>query len=369
MRFEEIREKIVNNPGFRTLREIKSAGYRIVKERDGDRYFLVKPEELRPLLVRLGDVAEVRRGFTTGANEFFYLEPVELTVAEVMKLSERDPKALVRVKNGAGWEGEIEAEFLKPVIKSPRECRTILVKPEDLRYLVFMCRKSKKELQGTKALEYIEWGENVWVEIKQGSQKGKKIRGFHRLATLKGRKQWWDLGNQKLPKAVWQKSVDTRHIQSGILFDAFVDQRLYLISSSYSAIALGIVLNSILFFLSKEIFGRVNLGEGALDTTVDEAKQILILSPLIFQKNVSNFKTISASDRPIQSIFTECGIDPESGVPISEQEPKPLPDRKALDDLVFDVLGLTDEERKEVYRAVCQLVWERISKARSVRRR
>jgi len=36
---------------------------------------------------------------------------------------------------------------------------------------------------------------------------------------------------------------------------------------------------------------------------------------------------------------------------------------------VFDALGLTEEERKEVYRAVCQLVWERISKARSVRRR
>ncbi|MCX8050307.1 MAG: Eco57I restriction-modification methylase domain-containing protein, partial [Chlorobi bacterium] len=28
----------------------------------------------RPLLVRLGDIAEVRRGFTTGANEFFYLD-------------------------------------------------------------------------------------------------------------------------------------------------------------------------------------------------------------------------------------------------------------------------------------------------------
>lgn len=53
-------------------------------------------------------------------------------------------------------------------------------------------------------------------------------------------------------------------------------------------------------------------------------------------------------------------------MPIAEQEPNPLPDRKALDDIVFDALGLSEEERKEVYRAVCQLVWERISKARSV---
>ena len=73
-------------------------------------------------------------------------------------------------------------------------------------------------------------------------------------------------------------------------------------------------------------------------------------------------------NREVKDIFTECGIDPESDVPIAKQEPKPLPDRKAIDDIVFDALGLTEEERKEVYRAVCQLVWERISKARSVTR-
>jgi len=43
-----------------------------------------------------------------------------------------------------------------------------------------------------------------------------------------------------------------------------------------------------------------------------------------------------------------------------------LPDRKQLDDVVFDALDLSEEERKEVYRAVCQLVWNRISKAKSV---
>jgi len=37
-----------------------------------------------------------------------------------------------------------------------------------------------------------------------------------------------------------------------------------------------------------------------------------------------------------------------------------------LDKIVFNVLGLTTEERKEVYRAVCRPVWNRISKARSV---
>jgi len=101
---------------------------------------------------------------------------------------------LLRVRNGAGWEGEIEEEFLKPVIKSPRECRTIVIKPEDLKYRIFMCHKSKEELEGTKALEYIEWGEQVKIEVKQGKDKGKKINGYQHISTIKGRRKWWDLG-------------------------------------------------------------------------------------------------------------------------------------------------------------------------------
>jgi len=58
------------------------------------------------------------------------------------------------------------------------------------------------------------------------------------------------------------------------------------------------------------------------------------------------------------------GINPV--FPIREQKPNPLPDRKALNDIVFDVLGLTEDERNEVYWAVCELVKNRLDKARSV---
>jgi hypothetical protein len=39
---------------------------------------------------------------------------------------------------------------------------------------------------------------------------------------------------------------------------------------------------------------------------------------------------------------------------------------KALDDVVFDILGLTQDERNEVYWSVCELVKNRLEKARSV---
>ena len=289
-------------------------------------------------LVRLGDIAKVRRGFTTGANDFFYLEP----------LGPGSRPGLLRVRNGAGWEGEIEKEFLKPVIKSPRECRTIVINPDYLRYRLFMCHKSKEELAGTKALEYIAWGE---------------AQGYHHRSTLRSRRRWWNLGVRQFPIAVWQKSVNDRHIQSILPGEYLVDQRLYelAIQNRYDKEKFAVMLNNVLFWMFKEVVGRVNLGEGALDTTVYESKQIKVLAPQHISHRVLIGKKIA-----VQSVFTECGINPESDVPIAEQEPNPLPNRKALDDIVFDALGLTEEERKEVYRAVCQLVWERISKARSV---
>lgn len=60
----------------------------------------------------------------------------------------------------------------------------------------------------------------------------------------------------------------------------------------------------------------------------------------------------------------ELSINPS--LPIREQKPNPLPDRKALDDIVFDIRSLTEDERNEVYRAVCELVKNRLEKARSV---
>lgn len=65
-----------------------------------------------------------------------------------------------------------------------------------------------------------------------------------------------------------------------------------------------------------------------------------------------------------KSLLTELGI--KLGQPICLQNPNPIPDRKVLDDIVLDVLGLLQEERKEGYWAVAELVKNRLEKARSV---
>ncbi|MCX7987874.1 MAG: Eco57I restriction-modification methylase domain-containing protein, partial [Thermodesulfovibrio sp.] len=299
-------------------------------------------------LVRLGDIAEVRRGFTTGANEFFYLKPIGMTVKEVVEIAEKDRDALIPVQNGGGWQGEIEAKFLRPVIKSPRELKTIIVRLEDLNYLVFMCHNSEKELKGTNALGYIKWGEK---------------RGFQNRPTCKARPRWWDLGEWKISKNILPMFENERKYCFYNSINAYVDAALYwCYSRDIDEANLNLVLNSMLIGLWKEILCRPPEGLGALQIKVYHYSEMPIPEPTLMKFNSKIFSTFI--NKEIPSIFTELGFDPTK--PIREQEPNPLPDRKALDDIVFDALGLTEEERKEVYWAVAELVKNRLEKARSV---
>jgi hypothetical protein len=273
-------------------------------------------EKGRGKLVPLGHIAEVRRGFTTGANEFFYLD-----------------EEIIRK-----WG--IEPEFLKPVIKSPRECRSIVIKPEDLKYKIFMCHKDKRELEGTAALEYIKWGES---------------QGFHLRPSCRGRPRWWDVGEQTSFDFValrfrhernWTPINATPSLLAGdIMFVGSWNDR----SAADTCNALA---NSTFAIFISELFGRVNLGEGLLTTYGPEIMQFITIDPseLIPVKGEIERTFDRLKSRDVYPVFEELH----------------QPDRRALDEVVFDVLGLTAGEREAVYEAVVELVRARLEKARSV---
>lgn len=281
-------------------------------------------EKGKDKLVRLGDIAEVRRGFTTGVNEFFYLD------------------------DEAQRKWQIEKEFLKPVIKSPRECKSIIVDPAKLKFKVFMCSRPKSELSGTNALEYIEWGE------KQTTEDGVP---WPKVPSVNGRRLWYSLDGEE-GNTFWVKETNDR---LGVFVsneDMICDCRLYFAKTEK---ILRNFLNSSLMGLLSEVLSRSGLGEGAKSLMVYEVNQFIVI-PNIIGLNSRDY----LRPRELRSIFEELGIDPSK--PIREQDPKPLPDRKELDDIVFDELGLTKEERKEVYWSVCELVKQRLDKARSLKR-
>jgi len=289
------------------------------------------------LFVPLKEVAEVRRGFTTGANEFFYLTEEEIETWRI-------EKEFWCHKEGRKWVPNY-------VIKSPRECKGIVVKPEDLKFRILMIHKDRGALEGTNVLKYIEYGES---------------KGFHERPTCKSRGRWYDLGGREaanvlFPERFWDRFAifnnSIRVIENknlyGILCDDEVSEQVNMLFNS----SLGV-----LFF---EIFGRSSLGQGVLDIDVWMTASLPVFNPSILtatqiQSLKSRFDKLSP--RELGSVFKEfCAETPED-VALD----KVKPDRRELDKVVFEILGLTEEEQLEVYRAVVDLVSSRIEKAKSV---
>lgn len=274
-------------------------------------------------LVRLGDVAEVRFGVKTGVNEFFYLTEE-------------------RIRHFG-----IEEEFLKPVIKSPRECRTILIDPAKLKYKLFICNKSKEELRGTNALKYIEWGEQQKMNTN---------------VSIASRKQWYSLGNEHTGTVVWSMMHAKMHMVYLNKKAVNIDHNFFEIITDEALIEKQVF--STLSIFMKELMGRTyGGGSGPIKNEGVDIKTYFILKPFLLKK-LERFSF--SSSREIENVFNECGIDPRSPVPIEKQKPNPLPDRAELDNIIFEALGLSAAERQEVYRAVCCLVWRRLAKARSL---
>ena len=263
-------------------------------------------EKGKDKLIRLGDVADVRRGFTTGANEFFYLDAERIQ------------------------EWGIASEYLKPVIKSPRECKSIRVDPSQLQFKLFMCHADRAALAGTAALDYIKWGES---------------QGFHQRPSCKGRARWWDLGQREMPLLAFNYLISstarTLYARKGCyISDNF--QEIHI--DSGLTLSLCASLNSSLFQLMVNMAGRSNFGGGLLKIQTYEVSELLCLNPKIF----------AFEDETIFASTAWEMLDPSK-------------DRRALDAIIFDALELTQGERDGVYEAVVNLVESRLRKARSLK--
>ncbi len=258
-------------------------------------------------LLRIKDIAGFKRGFTTGANEFFFVD-------------ERTIKAF-----------GIEDEFLMPVIRSPKECKHIFIDPEAMKYKVFLCNKKTALLKGTGAFEYIRYGEQ---------------RGFDERPTTRARTLWYNLGGFCPAEVLWLKAYHDRFIypvnKPGLLAgDRFYEIRF---KKKYELDQIALSLNNTYTVLSTEINGRVNLGVGALDNMVYEAASNFIVDPALLPGSVNVY------NREVLPIEQELSS----------------PDRRELDEIVFYVLGLTRIERDSLYEAVIDLTLNRLSRASSL---
>jgi len=291
-------------------------------------------EKAKNKLVPLQNIAvDVRRGYTTGINDFFYLRPIETIKAK---------QGYINVENVRGWKGDIEKEFLKPVVKSPKEMKGIALNIDKIKYCIFICGWSKKDLKkaGRKgALSYIKWGE------KQRTRKGVL---WPTVESVKRRKYWWHLAERKPADFCWFSGFGSRFFTPETK-NLLLDKRFYEIHFNKKEIPIGLcLLNSIITWIQTEANGHINLGDGALNVDVYETKQLLIPDPkLISKQNLQKILNIfcKLKSRPIKTIFEEVKMK----------------DRQILDSAILKLLGLNSEEYlPKIYKGITEIVRERL---------
>ena len=246
-------------------------------------------------LVRLGDLAEVRSGITTGVNRFFLL------TQETIKR----------------WN--VESAYLRPVMTSPLESRSIAIDPTFLPNQILMCHDDISDLSGTGALDYIRWGED---------------QGYHLKTSAKSRPRWYDLGRKDLVHLAMGKLADkvarSYFSPSGLLFtDNF---QVLTVRGNVSASSLCAALNSMLFQLMFFTEARANYSEGVRSIQTRDASNLLIVDPSLWGD--MDAVMFASSDWDV--------VNPSAG-------------RREIDNAIFDALGMTTDERDGVTKGLSEL--------------
>jgi type I restriction-modification system DNA methylase subunit len=208
-----------------------------------------------PKVTKMREIAKIKRGFTTGANEFFYLN-----------------------KDKAGhWR--IEKRYLRPIITSPRYAERIVIENKDIDEYVLLVHEPKEALVNTNVLAYIEHGENVNLEIRRGKQKGQTVIGYHNVPMIKSRKLWYDLGVRNTAPLLFPCKIRKRCFFIWNRAVAYADKSFYEIHPTKEEMSLVLagLLNSTLTMLLIELHGRL-YGRGLLELEVYELENLPVVS-------------------------------------------------------------------------------------------
>lgn len=341
LRIFPISQKELWNEGY-DPEEKKYVGAKWGKYLRAPEIFFKILEKGKDKLVPLKEVARVRFGIKTGANEFFYLTEEEIKKKGIEKnfWMHKDEKG--------NW-------VPNKVIVSPREANHVVLEPAILKRIVLFINKDKKRLRGKNILRYISHGERKKFDERQ---------------TCSSRSNWYELEVREPWPILFPMIHKDRQLVILNKHKIQVDHNLFEIKPIKKRDVLPILcfLLSTISMLFKEFYGRTyGGGTGPVKTEGIDVERLPITK--VFSKEIKNNlrKIIKKYPNPeITSIFE----DLQTYAPEEVSLVNIRPDRRELDKIIMgEILGLTEEEQLEVYKAVVDLVKSRIEKARSFGKR
>ncbi|MBN1971024.1 MAG: Eco57I restriction-modification methylase domain-containing protein [Candidatus Delongbacteria bacterium] len=293
-------------------------------------------------LIKIRDIGNIERGFSTSCNDFFILEDLGNDMYQ----------------NGYGHKVRIEKEYVYPLLKSPTDMNQPFVDVSTINSRIFLTEKSKNELKNTDLLKYIEKGEHTELSIKKGAQKGKKLIGVNNLASFKSKnRDSWFIKNEfekKKRTLFFQKIYNTIYKIGKSSEPIYLNNTFYGLELKNDYIKfqdfIYASLLSTLTMISIELSGRSNFGGGALDTATFDIEDVLILNP---------FKVDEAKQKKLIQLSQE--LFKRDYLPL-EDEVKQM-DRRNLDSHFFEILNFKDLDI--FYSEFVNLVDTRVEKSKT----
>lgn len=269
-------------------------------------------DKIKKKLIPLRELAEINEGKPTGANEFFY---VTKEIAQKYK---------------------IERRFLKPGLMKPRGNTYYELRSEHIGRYFFTADEDKENLKRTGALAYIKHGEHLKLPSRN---------------TYRNKPDWYKFGARKpaellIPCGIGDCYYCSLNRAKAISSNSFTEIRLY---NLQHAEIIWAFLNSTLGWLFLEVEGRSGMGGGMLKVDPTDVRKMLVIDPK-YQKQSILPRLKEMFIRPVGSVEEEL----EAG------------DHAILDRYIMEeILGLSQEEQKEVKEALKGLVKIRLAKAKT----
>ncbi|MFX0092442.1 MAG: Eco57I restriction-modification methylase domain-containing protein [Candidatus Hodarchaeota archaeon] len=265
-------------------------------------------------LIPLAEIAHISRGIRTGANKFFYQKRT----------------ALQRFQN-------LDLEYFKPLIKSPRGMNSLLIRPQHIQWSIFACSTPKKNLSNL---------------LRDFISEAEKSRFHERIAPNK--ELWYHLKLPSPAPLLFSQVLSDRFSVFLNQAKAIADQRFIEIRpfQGENTELIAAIANSTVFYLFLELIGRNQLGEGGLDLPASDIGQLKILDPSRLDQT---------EKREIIDAFNPIKKRTLHRIP----EELSYTDRQKLDTIILQILN---QKRKKavLYSALAGLVQNRLLKAKSI---
>lgn len=320
----------------------------------------------------VGHIASIKYGILSGCDGFFmprdvsrqlmqdYPDELKWQSLPLMKRCKRREVAsgqVVIVECGDGTLHPIESKFVRPELHSLMQVSRPIVTADQLNRVALWVDHDLKDLKGSYVYHYITWGSKQTF----ASKKSKSVPIPERPG-CQGRQPWYNLVGREIGIGFWPMAQKYRHIVPWNRDRVPCNHNLFAIHAEdlteAEQNALVAVLNSTLVGLFKHFYGRYAGAEGTLKTEVVDVLMLEIPSPAGISANLASRLTKALEQiakrevtHLVEQQFLECHT--EADLQELQKQPWQLPlelgksDRKALDLLVFELLGVSDHNRRE----------------------